>query len=602
MVFFMQKQTSVTSKDILRVYWQGVWKYKYIVCGSYASMMIGTLIALIPPLYYKKFFDILSSAQVHTGVLRELIGILVVVFFIHCAEILFQRASGFLDATLQSRVMADLRECAFGILLNHSYRFFSDNFTGALVQKVNRLSRAFERFWDAVIYGFFPLSIRIIGVVVILFFVHTRIALAMVAWVILFVFFNVVFAKYKLKFDTQRAELESKTNGVLADAITNSTTIKLFSGSRNERNVFHAALDAHRRSVVFSWTLANINDVIQACLFIILELVFFVIGVYAWDAGILTIGTLILVQSYFLQIVGRLWDLGRRIRDVYESMADSKEMVEIMNMPYEVQDMPGAKNFMITYGKIQFQNVLFRYQNRKPVIDRLSFTIQPAERVALIGTSGAGKSTVINLILRFYDIHEGSILIDGRNISKVSQENLRAHIGFVPQEPILFHRSLMENIRYGKRDATDEEVYRASRLAHCDEFIGALPLGYDTFVGERGIKLSGGERQRIAIARVILKNAPILILDEATSSLDSHSEILIQDALETVMRGKTTIAIAHRLSTIRKMDRIIVLENGRIIEEGNHEDLLTRKRGTYKKLWKLQSGGFLLAGANTQEG
>lgn len=590
----MQKQKSVTTKDILRLYWQGVWKYKYIVCGSYASMMLGALVGLIPPLYYKKFFDILSESHPSDDIISKLIAILFVVFFIHCIEVVFQRLGGFLDAILQSRVMADLRERAFGILLNHSYRFFSDNFTGALVQKVNRLSRAFERFWDAIIYGFFPLSIRIVGVVIVLFFTNTLIALAMVVWVVLFIFFNIIFARYKLKFDALRAELESKTNGALADAITNSTTIKLFFGSRNERNTFHSVLDAHRKSVIFSWTLANINDVIQAFLFIILELVLFSIGVHAWNNGALTVGAFILVQSYFLQIMGRLWDLGRRIRDVYESMADSKEMVEIMNTPYEVKDSASVKNFMIKQGKIQFQNVLFRYPNRKPVIDRLSFTIQPAEKVALIGTSGAGKSTIINLILRFYDIHGGSILVDGRNIAKVPQENLRAHIGFVPQEPILFHRSLMENIRYGKRDASDEEVYRASRLAHCDEFIRSLPQGYDTLVGERGIKLSGGERQRIAIARVILKNAPILILDEATSSLYSHSEILIQDALEIVMEGKTTIAIAHRLSTIRKMDRIIVLENGHITEEGTHAELLQRKKGRYKKFWKLQSGGFLM--------
>lgn len=591
---FMQKQTSATVGDILRVYWQEVRKYKGITFASYASMAIGTVLALVPPLYYKTFFDTLSAAHPSNETLSALIGILITIFFIHCIEIVFQRAGSFLDAELQSRIMADLRERAFAILLNHSYGFFSNNFTGALVQKINRLSRAFERFWDATFYGFFTLSIRIVGVTILLFFYNTLVAIAMVIWVVLFITFNLFFALYKLKFDAIRAERESRTTAVMADAITNSTTIKLFTGAESEKERFHEASDLHRQSVIFSWTLANINDLVQAALFIGLEFALYFIGTHAWSAGVLSVGGLILIQSYFLQLMGRLWDLGRRIRDVYESIADSKEMVEIMNTPYGIKDARGAKDIIVSKGKIQFQNVVFKYQNNKPIIDRLSFSIKSGERVGLVGTSGAGKSTIINLLLRFYDIQGGSICIDGRNISKVTQESLRAHIGFVPQEPILFHRSLLENIRYGKKDASDEEVYRAAQLAHCDEFIRGLTCGYDTLVGERGIKLSGGERQRIAIARVMLKNAPILILDEATSSLDSHSEILIQDALEKVMKGKTTIAIAHRLSTIREMDRIIVLEKGDIAEEGSHDELLKRKKGAYKKLWKLQSGGFLL--------
>ncbi|MBI2645391.1 ABC transporter ATP-binding protein [Candidatus Uhrbacteria bacterium] len=590
----MQKQHSATVRDILRVYWQEVRKQKGIAFASYASMGLGTIIALVPPLYYKTFFDTLSQAHIGDETISVLIGILVVIFFIHSIEIALQRAGSFLDAELQSRVMANLRETAFAVLLNHSYRFFSNNFTGALVQKINRLSRAFERFWDATFFGFFTLSLRIIGVTILLFFYNTLVALAMVVWVVLFITFNIFFALYKLQFDAIRAERESKTTAVMADAITNSTTIKLFSGTELEKERFHEASDLHRQSQIFSWTLANINDLVQAILFVGLEFALYFIGTHAWNAGVLSLGGLILIQSYFLQLVGRLWDLGRRIRDVYESIADSKEMVEIIQTPYEIQDVQNAKDIIVHKGKIQFQNVVFRYQKNKPIIDRLSFTVKPGERVGLVGTSGAGKSTIINLILRFYDIADGSITIDGRNISKVTQESLRSHIGFVPQEPILFHRSLLENIRYGRKDATDEEVHKAAWLANCDEFIRGLTYGYNTLVGERGIKLSGGERQRIAIARVILKNAPILILDEATSSLDSHSEILIQDALETVMKGKTTIAIAHRLSTIREMDRIIVLEKGGIAEEGGHDELLKRKKGVYKKLWKIQSGGFLL--------
>jgi len=225
-------------------------------------------------------------------------------------------------------------------------------------------------------------------------------------------------------------------------------------------------------------------------------------------------------------------------------------------------------------------------------LDNFSLTIPVGQKIAIVGSSGAGKTTFVRLLMRLFNLTSGKITIDGIDISRISQENLREKISFVPQDPVLFHRTLLENIRYGRREATDEEVLTAAHLAHCDEFIDSLPKGYETYVGERGVKLSGGERQRVAIARAILKNAPILILDEATSSLDSHSESLIQDALHTLIKGKTTIVIAHRLSTVREMDRIIVLEKGKIIEDGIHEELIKKKGGLYKKLWDLQAGGF----------
>jgi ATP-binding cassette, subfamily B, bacterial len=263
-------------------------------------------------------------------------------------------------------------------------------------------------------------------------------------------------------------------------------------------------------------------------------------------------------------------------------------------LPHEIVDNPGSMPLVLKNGKIEFKDVKFFFNPDKPVLNNISFVVEPGEKVGLVGPSGAGKSTLVRLLLRFFDIKNGEILIDGQNIQKITMESLHDNLSLVPQDPILFHRTLSENIRYGRSDATDEEVREAARMAHCDEFIEALPNKYDTYVGERGVKLSGGERQRVAIARAIIKNAPILILDEATSSLDSHSEALIQDALQTLMKGKTVIVIAHRLSTIRKMDRIIVIEGGEIVEEGNHDKLSETEGSLYKKLWTLQAGGFLL--------
>jgi ABC-type multidrug transport system fused ATPase/permease subunit len=267
-------------------------------------------------------------------------------------------------------------------------------------------------------------------------------------------------------------------------------------------------------------------------------------------------------------------------------------MVELLEMPHDVQDITTATPLNVDKGRVTFRDVDFYFHETRPVLTRFNFAIESGEKVALVGPSGAGKTTITKLLLRLYDLKAGALEIDGQNIAHVTQDSLRNAIAFVPQEPVLFHRTLMDNIRYGRRDATDEEVIEAAKQAHCHEFIATLPQGYQTFVGERGVKLSGGERQRVAIARAILKNAPILVLDEATSSLDSESESLIQDALKTLMKGKTVIVIAHRLSTIMNMDRIVVMDGGSIVDQGTHAELLT-KDGLYQKLWSIQAGGFL---------
>lgn len=289
----------------------------------------------------------------------------------------------------------------------------------------------------------------------------------------------------------------------------------------------------------------------------------------------------------------RVWDFGKVIRRIYERLAEAEEMTEILKTPHEITDIVGVSDLVVEKGKIEFNGVVFNYGRKRKLIDKFDLVINPNERVALIGPSGAGKTTIVKLLLRMYDIKDGQIMIDGQDISKITQESLWKNISLVPQDPILFHRTLMENIRYGKQDATDVEVIEAAKLAHCHEFISKLEKGYDTYVGERGIKLSGGERQRVAIARAILRNAPILIMDEATSSLDSESESYIQDALQDLMKNKTVIVIAHRLSTIKNSDRIIVVDKGKIAEEGSHQDLIGKDKGIYKKLWEMQVCGFI---------
>ena len=280
-------------------------------------------------------------------------------------------------------------------------------------------------------------------------------------------------------------------------------------------------------------------------------------------------------------------------RGIYQAMADSKEMVEILETPHQIKDTPGAKILADAKGKIDFENIVFGFQDDRIILKDFDLSINSGEQVAIVGSSGAGKTTLTGLLLRLFEPTGGRILIDGNDIREITQESLRKNISLVPQDPVLFHRSILENIRYGRPEASDEEVIAAAQMAHCDKFVQKMPAGYQTMVGERGVKLSGGERQRVAIARAILKRAPILILDEATSSLDSKSEALIQDALDALMKDQTVIAIAHRLSTIRKMDRVVVLKGGTIIEQGSHQSLIRKRDGVYRKLWRLQSSGFI---------
>lgn len=593
----------VTTRHVLRTYWRAARRYKALLVLLVAAISFSTTIDLVIPLWYKRFFDVIANVGApDPNLSSSLIRILLGVFALNFLAWLSWRAASFVNNFFQVRVMTDLREHSFEYLLDHSYSFFTSTFVGSLVQKVNRLARSFENFSDRLYWDLLQLSIRAAGVAIALWFFNPLIAGVVLGWTAIFLGSNYAFARWKLKYDIARAAKESESTGVLADAITNQNTIQLFSGRAHEIRRFGKVAEEQFRITRLNWDLRSVMEAAQGFLFIAVEFFLFFYAIRFWEQGLLTVGVFVLIQTYLFQLIHRLWDFGRVVRDLYTSIADAKEMVEILELPHEIQDVPAARPLAVSRGGIEFRDASFSFHKTRPVLAAVSLAIPSGQKVALIGPSGAGKSTLVKLLFRFHVPESGHILIDGQDIQAVTQESLRNVISLVPQDPILFHRTLAENIRYGRRDATDEEVMRASEFAHCDEFIKDLPLGYNTYVGERGIKLSGGERQRVAIARAILKNAPILVLDEATSSLDSRSEGLIQDALEKLMRGKTVIVIAHRLSTIRKMDRIVVIDEGKIVEDGTHEELLARPESLYKKLWELQAGGFLFESAENMEG
>ncbi len=325
-----------------------------------------------------------------------------------------------------------------------------------------------------------------------------------------------------------------------------------------------------------------------------IKTILFFAAVWLWATGRASVGDVVFIIANYNLLQGHLRQIGNQIRETQQAANDMEEMVEYSRTEPQVADIPAAKELRATKGQIEFDRVTFTYANQqRPIYKKLSLTIQSGEKVALVGHSGGGKSTFVKLIQRLYDVDLGVIQIDGQDIAKVTQESLRRTVSLVPQEPVLFHRSIAENIAYARPKATQAEIQKAAKQAHAHEFIRQLPEQYQTLVGERGVKLSGGERQRVAIARAILADAPILILDEATSSLDSISEGYIQEALEYLMRGRTTLVIAHRLSTIKKADRILVFDDGKVIEEGSHAQLLRRKDGLYRQLYELQAGGFL---------
>lgn len=586
----MQKSSAVS---VLRVFWKHVLVYRRVAFLVVISIIVLPILSVIVPLFYKQLFDLLAAGvNSKESTAWGLLNILLIIIGLHLLSWVLHRVSGFSSIYLESRVMTDLVQNSFRYLIRHSYQFFSDNFTGSLVRKVNRLARAFEEITDQTQFKLLPLLITMGGILLVLFYRSLILGFILSLWVFIFIILHYFIAVWKLKYDIQRAKKDSEATGVLADALTNSTNIKLFSGYHHEDSFFKKVTEELWKIRIFTWRINEWIDTVQGFLMILIEFVLFYIAIKLWQKNILTVGDFALIQAYLITLFQQLWNFGMSLRRVYEGFADAAEMVEILDTPHEIQDSKIAKELVVGHGEIEFKNIDFSFHQTRKVLCDFNLRIGPGEKIALVGPSGAGKTTVIRLLFRFHDVEDGEILIDGQNIAQVTQDSLRDQIALVPQEPVLFHRTLRENIRYGLRGAAEEEIVEAAKKAHCHEFISQFPVGYDTYVGERGIKLSGGERQRVAIARAILKNAPILVLDEATSSLDSKSEALIQDALRILMKGKTVIVIAHRLSTIMQMDRIIVVDEGRVIATGSHEELLN-EQGIYKKLWEIQAGGFI---------
>lgn len=502
---------------------------------------------------------------------------------------------------LRSVIRSDFLQYTMG----HSHAYFQDNFAGAIARKVSEVAESALRMHDIVR---FQIGFAIIQFITNMIFMFT------VSWifglVLAFYIFGVtaplLFRLSKIRVRSLRfSEERAHVTGVVVDMLTNMPAVKFFSGLGHEVGVHAGSAEKERtRASKLARAMIQIENLRRLCL-VTLGAGMTTLACYAWSQGWITVGQVASISSLSLMLAGTTWMLGGGIVQFVDEAGYITDALRITSRPHSISDKVGASRLVTDKANVKFDHVDFAFSDHH-VFKDLNLDIAGGEKIALVGPSGAGKSTLVAILMRLYDLNGGKISIDGQNIAEVTQDSLRDAIAVIPQDTALFHRSLMENIRYGRRGATDAEVIEAAKRAYAHDFIVGLSEGYNTLVGERGIRLSGGQRQRIAIARALLKNAPILILDEATSALDSESERLIQNALNELMKDKTVIAIAHRLSTIARMDRIVVLDHGEIVEQGSHDTLLTRP-GLYAKLWAMQSGGFLkeegldLSGENREE-
>ena len=567
-------------------------QFPWLAIGSLLTRLCATISVLVPPIFYKEIIDILSSS---TGITNELslnaIGVLMIILWIKIASFIVYRLYDFWAIALEMNIQERINNFFLQKLQYHSYKFFSENMSWSLISKFRKGVSAFEKLSDIFSWKILPFITNVTIILIIIGVQNIWISIWIFVVILIFTRLQYVLYKYIHPYQEKANALDSEQGGLLSDLIINNHTIKLFASEKKEERKY-ARLNydtAHARKIQYHKSIWIWGS--SAAIWIILEIGIMYLAIRMWWNGTISLGMIVLLQTYILRLIDFLWGIGQTLRHTFIAISEASEILQIIDTPHEIQDK-SSKKLKLQHGAISFSNVNFSYGENQ-IFHDLNFHIKPGERVALVGESGSGKTTITKLLFRLYDIQKGEILIDDQNIAEVTQESLRSSMSMIPQDPILFHRSIRENIAYGKPNASDEEIIAAAKMARCHQFISHLKNGYETLVWERGIKLSWGERQRVAIARAILENKQIIVMDEATSALDSESEFLIQEAIEELMQNKTLLIIAHRLSTIMKMDKIIVMDQGKIAEKGSHKELLAKDNGIYKKLRNIQSGGFI---------
>jgi ATP-binding cassette subfamily B protein len=581
-----------TFKDVFSFAFTHWLRQRWRIAGIVAVALLTALADVLTPLFAGHLVDALASAgHVKSSALHSalqsfaaLIGLA-----LGSAVLRYLTFAGIIALTL--RMMSEIAADAFHRVQRLSTDWHANSFAGSTVRKITRGMWALDMLNDTLLLGLLPSVVMLVGATILLG-MHWPIMGAVVGvGALLYIGTTVALT---IGFVAPAARLgnawDTRMGGALADAVTCNPVVKAFGAELREEQRLSRVIGKWRHRTSRAWVRGTFNGSLQNVMLAFMQAAMLGVGLLLWLEGRAGVGDLAFALTMFLVLQGYLRDVGMLVRQLQRSVNDMEELAQLTRQPLGIEDKPGAGSLVVERGEIRFEHVTFRYDaHTEPLYEDFSVRIAPGERVGLIGHSGSGKTTFIKLIQRLYDVAEGKITIDGQDIAGVRQASLRSQIAIVQQEPLLFHRSLAENIAYARPGASQVEIERAAQLANAHEFITSLPKGYDTLVGERGVKLSGGERQRVAIARAFLADAPVLIFDEATSSLDSESEALIQQAMERLMEGRTTLVVAHRLSTVRSLDRLLVLDKGRIVEEGSHETLIRLDRGLYRRLFERQA-------------
>ncbi|UCA47518.1 MULTISPECIES: ABC transporter ATP-binding protein [Pseudochrobactrum] len=553
------------------------------------GMLLATAADVLTPLYSGRLVDALSLSG--DSAWSAAVEALIVLLALGALALITRQLTFYVITDFTLKIMSDMAASSFRKLQRFSTDWHANAFAGSTVRKVSRAMWAMDLLNDTLIIALLPSLLMLVGSVALLAWYWPLMGVLVAIGSVLFIVCTIVIS---LGFVAPAATLanswDTRMGGALADAISCNAVVKAFGAEKREDARLAKVVTKWRSRTRRTWLIGTLNGFIQGANLLIMRGVVIAFALYLWSQGKATAGDITFVLTAFFMLQGYLRDVGMHIRNLQRSVNDMEELVQIEAEPYGIADKPNAPAIQISNGEIRFDKVTFHYGNHEAALYRdFSVKIEAGERVGLVGHSGSGKTTFVKLIQRLYDVSGGAIKIDGQNIAHVTQASLRSQIAIVQQEPILFHRTLAENIAYARPGATQAEVEEAARLASAHDFISRLPKGYATLVGERGVKLSGGERQRVAIARAFLANAPILILDEATSSLDSESEVLIQQAMERLMIGRTTLVIAHRLSTVRALDRLLVFDKGKVLEEGDHDALIRKPGGIYRRLFERQA-------------
>lgn len=570
---------------------------KWLVIWVGLCMLVATAADLLMPVYSGKLVDAVTvHASAHSLALRSAVKAIAIMAILGLVltVLRYVALAGIIRLTL--RLMSRFAGDAFWRVQRFSTDWHANNFSGAIVRRITRGMWAVDMMDDILLLEMLPALLVLVGSSLLLGWHWPSMGILVAVGAIAYI---AVSCSLSLYYVAPAARLsnaqDTRIGAAMADAITCNTVVKSFGAEKREDERLAKVLGKWHIRTWRTWTRATRNGSLQMFLLQGLRTLVLAYAVWLWWRGRATAGDMAFVLTSYFIVHGYLRDIGQHVRNLQRSANEMEEMVHFYSQPLGVVDHTDAKQIRVREGEIVYQQVTFRYGGQAmPLFSDFSLQIRAGERVGLVGHSGSGKSTFVKLLHRLYDVDSGKILVDGQDTAYVTQDSLRAQLALVPQEPLLFHRTLAENIAYGRPEASMAEIEEAARLANAHEFILRQPKGFQTLVGERGVKLSGGERQRVALARAFLANTPVLVLDEATSSLDSESEALIQEAMERLMAGRTSIVIAHRLSTVRMLDRILVFDHGQIIEEGTHDELVQREGGMYKRLFERQALGLLV--------